>query len=99
MIFIITLISVYFLAVNFYAFTLMRLQKTQAVSNENPRRKITDKKIFLSGALGGALGVYLATFILKYRRDSLFIMVLMPILIALTILLIVTAFKFRVLIR
>ena len=96
---IITLIAVYFIAVNFYAFMLMRLQKNQSVSEQNTQRKITDKRLFLSGAIGGALGVYLATFILKYRRDSLLIMVVMPLLIALTVFLAIAVFKLRVWIR
>ncbi|MBQ3235859.1 MAG: hypothetical protein IJA97_06860 [Clostridia bacterium] len=83
---------VYLLAVNFYAFMLMRLQKEQATNPNGVRRRITDGRILLSGTLGGALGVYLSTFILKYRRDSVLIMVLMPLLVAITAFIVVSAF-------
>lgn len=83
---------VYILAINFYAFMLMKLQKNQTLSQAQPKRRISDGKILLSGTLGGALGVFLSTFILKYRRDSIMIMVLMPILTALTVYIIAMGF-------
>lgn len=85
------LVIVYIVAINCYAFSLMSIQKNQN-NNINKKRKITDGKILLSGTLGGALGVYISTFILNYRRDSIFIMVLMPILFAINIFIVVSAF-------
>ena len=84
------LISVYFVSVNVYSFFLMRIQKTQVLSNNNSTVK--DGKLLLVGIMGGALGVFLSAFILSYRRDSMFIMIVMPILIALTVYVIVLGF-------
>lgn len=77
------LIAVYLVAVNVYAFFLMRLQKTQALYSNNTTVK--DGKLLLVGIMGGALGIFISAFILSYRRDSMFIMIVMPLLIALTV--------------
>ena len=37
-------------------------------------------KLFVAGALGGAITIYACMFIFKYRRSDLLLMVLMPIL-------------------
>ena len=50
---------------------------------------------FVAGVLGGALGAYLSTFFLKYRRDSLFIMALMPVIATLNIYLFLSGFYMR----
>ena len=92
--FFIILLSTYVFAINFYAFILMLLQKRQVTHNANGNRKISDGKILLSGTLGGSLGVFLSTFFLKYRRDSLLIMVLMPIITAIYVYLILKLFSF-----
>ena len=53
------------------------------------------KKTALSAGaviLGGALGIYVAMFVLKYRMRSLMLMVFMPVLIVFNIYLIVVGF-------
>ena len=92
--FFIILLSTYVVAINFYAFVLMLLQKKQTNKNTSVHRKISDGKILLSGMLGGALGVFVSTFFLKYRRDSILIMVLMPIITAFYVYLILKLFSF-----
>ena len=37
-------------------------------------------KLFITGALGGAITVYVCMFIFKYKRSELLLMVLMPLL-------------------
>lgn len=54
--------------------------------------KITDGKIFVTGILGGATGIYLSMFIFKHRLTSLFLMVVMPILITLNFYFLIFAF-------
>ena len=54
---------------------------------------IKDGKVFISGMLGGALGVYLAMFILSYRLNNLFLMVTMPLLIVLTAFIVIVGFQ------
>ena len=77
------LLIVYIVAVNFYAFMLVRAQKIQ--NAETGESKVKDAKLLLTGAIGGALGIFLSTFILSYRRDSLLLMVVMPLLIAINV--------------
>ncbi len=76
------LIVVYLIAINFYAFMLVRAQKIQRI--EDGESKVKDGKLFLTGAIGGSLGIFISTFILSYRKDSLLLMVVMPLLFAVT---------------
>ena len=76
------LVVVYLLAINFYSFTLVRSQKVQTA--ETGQSKIKDSKLFFIGAIGGALGIFISPFILSYRKDSLLLMVVMPLMIAIT---------------
>ena len=85
------LVITYILAINVYSFLLIFFQKKQM--EENSESKIKDGKVFISGMLGGALGVYLAMFILSYRLNNLFLMVTMPILIVLTAYIIIVGFQ------
>ena len=74
------LLIVYALAINVYAFTLLYTQKKHFI--ESGEKKISDGKILLAALLGGAIGVYIGTFALSYRKESLFYMVLIPLVIA-----------------
>ena len=84
------LFAVYVMAINLYSFMLVRSQKIQRA--ETGESKINDVKIFLTGAIGGALGVFVSTFILSYRKDSLLFMVVMPLLIAVNVYFLVLGF-------
>ena len=84
------LLVVYAVAINLYAFMLLYLQK-----KSSEEKNIKDGKILLAGVLGGALGAYLSTFFLRYRRDSLFIMALMPVIATLNIYLFLSGFYMR----
>lgn len=77
------LIVVYFLAINLFSFLLMRTQKLELVKTN--QTTVKDSKLFLVGVMGGALGIFISTFILAYRRDSMFIMIVMPLLITITV--------------
>ena len=57
------------------------------------KKKIRDWKLFFSGILGGATGIYIAMFIYKYRLNNFFLMVIMPCLIALNIYVLVLLFN------
>ncbi len=77
------IIIVYLLAINLYGILMLRFQK-KSVENDDQNAKVSDAKLYLSGLLGGALGIFVFMFIFKYRLKSLFMMVLMPIFIALS---------------
>ena len=80
----------YLIAINVYSYMLVLTQKKQM--EEHLKSSVRDSKLFISGLLGGALGVYVAMFALSFRLQNLPLRVLMPILIVLNIYLIILAF-------
>lgn len=87
------LAAVYMLAINIYGVLILNFQRKARLENNEIDGSVSDGKLFLAGALGGALGIYLFMFIRKYRLKSLFLMVSMPVLIALNIYVIVLLFN------
>lgn len=77
------LLGVYLAAINFYAVVIAHYQKKTLEEDCCDSSSIKDGKLFLTGLLGGALGIYLFMLIRKYRLKSLFLMITMPILAAL----------------
>lgn len=75
------ILIVYFLAINIYGILMLNFQK-KSQENCDEQNRVGDAKLFFTGLLGGALGIFIFMFIFKYRLKSLFLMVLMPILIA-----------------
>lgn len=102
------LLVAYILAINFYAFLLVKglrdkerkaeLEREAApLINEGqtppplPDRQLG--KLFITGALGGAITIYVCMFLLKYKRSDLLLMVTMPLLGVLNVYLFVLLFK------
>lgn len=81
----------YILAINFYAFLLIRGLKDEYVEGEP--KKSSDGRIVLTGVLGGAITIYICMFAYKYRLKSLFLMLIVPILAVLNVYLWVLAFR------
>ena len=81
-IFIIIILAVYLLAVNVYGFLLV---KNGSEAEEGSCECLKTSKYLLPGALGGALGVYVAMFVYKFRLESLALMAVLPVLIAVTV--------------
>ena len=86
--------GVYIIAINFYGILMLKFQKKARSEDANFEDaeeiyKVRDSRLFFIGLLGGALGIFVFSFIFKYRLKSLFLMVLMPVLIALNVYLII----------
>ena len=57
------LLSVYFLAINFYGGLMLKYQKKARIDGDEENISIGDGKLFLTGLLGGALGIFASMFI------------------------------------
>ena len=122
------LLVAYILAVNFYAFLLVKSlrdkehgnptakksthskkEQEQTVQNQPPTtlqnqadissvpspapQPIPMGKLFITGLIGGAITIYACTFIFKWKRTDLLLMVLMPMLGVINIYIWVLLFK------
>lgn len=76
---------VYIIAINLYGILMLRFQKKAREDGDEENIAISDTKLLLAGLLGGATGIFIFMFIFKYRLKSLFMMVLMPVFIALNV--------------
>lgn len=87
------IVIVYVLAVNFYGILMLHFQKKARQNGDEENITISDGKLLLTGLLGGATGIFVFMFIFKYRLKSLFMMVIMPILVAINVYLIITSMR------
>ena len=77
------LIITYVVAINLYGILMLKYQKKAREDGDEENIGISDTKLIFTGLLGGALGIFVFMFILKYRLKSLVMMVLMPLFISL----------------
>ncbi len=84
------LVIVYYLSINVYSFMLLRSQKKN--EEDGNCNKVRDGNLFVTAILGGALGIYVGAFILRFRTRSLFLMVFMPVLIVINLFFIIAGF-------
>ena len=85
-------LSVYIFAINLYGIMILNFQKKAINSESCEKPQITHAKIFLTGILGGASGLFLFMFILKHKLKSFIFMVFMPVCIAINLYLFYIAF-------
>ncbi len=85
------IIIVYLIAINLYGILMLRFQKKAREDGDEENIGISDTKLLLAGILGGATGIFVFMFVFKYRLKSLFMMVLMPVFIAINIYLLFVA--------
>ena len=82
-------IATYFLAINFYAFWLIK-----DLSRETEEAgKAQDGRLAIVGLLGGAIAIYACMFVFRYRLRNLFLMILMPLLAVFNVYLMVLLFR------
>ena len=62
---------------------MLKFQKKYRENGDEESIGISDTKLIITGLLGGALGIFVFMFILKYRLKSIIMMVLMPLFISL----------------
>ncbi len=72
-------LGVYLIAVNVFGFTLVLTQKNQ--KEERAAVTVRDSKLITTAVLGGATGIFVSIFVLKYRLQSMLLMVVMPVII------------------
>jgi uncharacterized membrane protein YsdA (DUF1294 family) len=72
------LLTVYVLAINFYAFLFMRRIRKEKSADI----KKHDMHLLLVALLGGGLTIYVCMFIFKTRLENLLVMIAVPVLIA-----------------
>jgi hypothetical protein len=94
------LLIAYIIAINVYAFILLKSLKAVPTSERKKNVPVSTAaknpmlgKLLLTGALGGALTVYTCMFIFKYKRNDLLLMVAMPILGVLNVYLFILLFR------
>lgn len=83
---------VYIIAVNFYAFILIKSQRDESDDNDAKSNRGLGK-LFLTAILGGAIGIYVSMFIMRFRTDNLLLMILMPVIGVINVYLIIAAFR------
>ena len=91
------ILGVYLLAINFYGVRMLKLQKKARTVDADeddlgPTQDVRDFRLLIVGILGGALGLFVFSFVFKYRLRSMFLMVLMPVLIAVNVYFVITLF-------
>ena len=84
--------TVYILAINFYSVMLLLWQKNEYLRDES-KLNSGDGKLILSALLGGAIGIYVAMFITKFKLKNMLFMILMPVIGALNIWFFVLAYR------
>jgi len=83
---------VYIIAVNLYAFLLIKSQKEES-ENTGEIKKSGDGKLLLAAFLGGAITIYISMFIMKYRTKNIILMILLPVIASLNIYLCAILFR------
>ncbi len=82
MIFLYILFSVYILAVNFYG---IRYAKALRDGDEGGDSRAGDGKLVLTAILGGAVSIYASLLAMRYRLNSMTLMIFLPVIAVLNV--------------
>ncbi len=72
------LLTVYILAVNFYAFRLVKSEADTGEEGDSLRRE--DVRLLLAAVLGGAAAVFVTMLVLKFRLGNALLMIALPLI-------------------
>lgn len=84
--------AVYIAAVNVYSVMLVISQRNDCLSDEI-KPTYGDGKLLLAALLGGALGIYVTMFIIRFKLKNIVLMILLPIIAVLNVWLCIIAFR------
>lgn len=72
------LLTVYILAVNFYAFRLVKSEADTGEEGDSLRRE--DVRLLLAAVLGGAAAVFVTMLVLRFRLGNALLMIALPLI-------------------
>lgn len=72
------LLTVYILAVNFYAFRLVKSEADTGEEGDSLRRE--DVRLLLAAILGGAAAVFVTMLVLRFRLGNALLMIALPLI-------------------
>lgn len=84
--------AVYIAAVNVYSVMLVISQRNDYLSDEI-KPTYGDGKLLLAALLGGALGIYVTMFIIRFKLKNIVLMILLPIIAVFNVWLCIIAFR------
>lgn len=78
------LFGTYFAAVNVYSIILLLTLRNDCISDDG-KLSSGDGKLIISALLGGAIGLYVAMFITKFKLKNITLMILLPVIAVLNV--------------